>query len=948
MKKQLLILAFIQLTFISFSQTTYTVNSPADLPDINLNDSFCGDAQGNCTLRAAIQNANKTSDKDRIEFDISGNAPFVITVTDVLPPIEQPLIIDGRTQLDYINSPIIEIDGSALAGTHNGIQLIGSSEGSEIYGLSIGGFKRMDTYPYSFGFGVYSNTGNHIFQSNYIGIKPDGITINSNTGGGLYFNNTGGNVIGGTQPNQGNVISGNGVGGLTFEGSEINSAATNNLVQGNLIGTDATGTLNKGNRFNVQFLDAPNNILGGNSAGARNIISGSSASDDNTVGTGVALSGAESYGNLIIGNYIGTDITGTETISNVRAGVMVLFGANNNSIGTDEVGEGNLISGNGQYGIYFQGNTAGPVVSNSVKGNYIGVDVTGNVAIPNQIGIMMLTGENNNNTIGGTTANAKNVISGNTVDGITIISGKGNQILGNYIGTNASGTSAIANYAGVYLQDSNNSIGGSEVGSRNIISGNSIGIEISESTSSGSIVQGNYIGLNASGDDAIGNVTGISLSTSSTNSVIGGTDPLDGNIISGNSNIGMSLSGTSHTIQNNYIGLNPAGNGVIKNATEGLRLSGTLTGTLVLENTISGNGTISSQSKNVNFHGANDVHFMSNKVGTLPDGNTEVANVGVGILLNNSSNNIIGGSTSNEGNTIGGHNLSGINVFFASNNNTFGYNHIGVGLDGITNIGNGLHGISITGANTGNTITNNIITNNQKGVELSPNLGVSTQVTISENSMFNNSVLGIDLIGTTENDVEDADTGVNNLQNTPEISAIVDLGDDALEVTYSVPSSITNSVYPMVIEFFGATNGQGKFFIEADNYLEPGNKTVTLNLPTGYDVDDYLTIVATATDANGNTSEFGISTDSTLSIEQLVNDTFKLYPNPVSDRLFIQSPSSEAYHLEIVNTLGQVVLSKIDNNASIELEVSNLTNGLYFINISSESGNSETIKFIKK
>ena len=125
MKKLLLGIAFIGLSFTVFSQTTYTVNSTADLPDININDSVCIDAQGNCTLRAAIQNANKTSNKDTIEFNISGNAPFVITVTDVMQPIQQPIIIDGRTQLDYINSPIIEIDGSSLPIGKNGLQLIG-------------------------------------------------------------------------------------------------------------------------------------------------------------------------------------------------------------------------------------------------------------------------------------------------------------------------------------------------------------------------------------------------------------------------------------------------------------------------------------------------------------------------------------------------------------------------------------------------------------------------------------------------------------------------------------------------------------------------------------------------------------------------------------------------------------------------------------------------------
>lgn len=948
MKKPLLFILLVNLALTAFSQTTYVVNSPADLPDINLNDSVCIDAQGNCTLRAAIQNANKTTNKDIIHFNISGNAPFVITVTDVMEPIQQPVIIDGRTQLDYINSPIIEIDGSNLAGNHNGLQLIGDSDGSEIYGLSIGGFKRLEVYPYNYGDGIFANTGNHIIQSNYIGIKPDGTTINANTGHGMYFNNTGGNSIGGTQPNQGNLISGNGVGGITFEGSTTNSAASNNIVQGNLIGTDVTGTLNKGNKYNVQFLNAPNNILGGNSSAARNIISGANSAQNEEIGTGIAISGPESYNNQVIGNYIGTDITGTQAIPNVRGGVFVLFGASNNTIGSDNIGEGNLISGNGFYGVYFQGNTANnPVAYNNIKGNYIGVDVTGNVSMPNGYGIMMLSGENMNNSIGGTTPNSRNIISGNIYAGIAIISGDNTQILGNYIGTNALGTVAIPNSTGVDVRDGNNTIGGSTPTARNIISGNIDGIQISNAESNGSSVKGNYIGLNAEGTAAIPNQTGIILISSTTNITIGGTDPLDRNIISGNSTRGLYVTGTSITIQNNYIGLSSDGTNIINNEVEGIRFNGALTGTEVSKNVISGNGNNPTNAKNVLFDSASNVHFFDNKVGTLPDGNTGVLNIGSGLFLYNSSDNIIGGALEDEGNIIGSHNLNGISVALNSSNNLFIYNSIGVGSDGSSEIGNNLNGIGISGANTGNEVINNIIANNLNGLQLSPTSGTPTQVTISENSIYNNSNIGIDLMGATENDVDDADSGPNNLQNTPEISAIVNLGNDVLEVTYSVPSSISNSAYPMVIEFFGAANGQGKFFIEADTYVEPGNKTVTLNLSAGYNLDDYLTIVATATDANGNTSEFGISTNSTLSVAQLANDTFKIYPNPISDTLFIQSPVSENYVLELVNTLGQVVLKQNSNKSSLELNVSNLTKGLYFLNITSDEGGNQTIKLIK-
>ena len=1006
MKKLLLFTAFISLSFAGFSQTTYTVNSPADLPDININDNVCIDANGNCTLRAAIQNANKTTNKDTIEFDISGNAPFTILVTDVMQPIQQPVIIDGRTQLNYINSPIIEIDGSNLPVGKNGLQLIGSSTGSEIYGLSIGGFKRLEVTPFTFGFGILANTGNHIIQSNYIGIKPDGTTINSNTGTGILFNNTGGNLVGGPSPNQGNVISGNGS-GLVCEGAATNSSATNNTVQGNLIGTDATGTLNKGNRFNLTFIDAPNNIVGGSSPGARNIISGANSSIDNSVGTGIAITGTESYGNSIIGNYIGTDIMGTQSISNVRGGILILFGANNNDIGTDNVGEGNVISGNGQYGVYLQGSAADPVVSNSIKGNYIGVDASGNLPLPNSAGVAMFFGVNNNNTIGGTTPNSKNVISGNSNIGIGITNGINNQVIGNYIGTNASGTSAVANNYGIFIDGGDNTVGGQGSALRNIISGNSTGLEIGQNATIGTVVKGNYIGLNALGTAAIPNATGISLTSTSTNSVIGGTNTLDRNIISGNSsfgisvggsahsiknnyiglnpagtsalpntigvsfistatntmiggatasdrniisgnsNIGIFVSGTSHTIQNNYIGLNPSGTSVIKNNNIGMRLVGTVTNTQVSENTISGNGTTSSSARNVEFSSASGAQFFSNKVGTLADGNTGVINLGVGLVLNNSSNNSIGGVSDIEGNIIGDHNLSAIQMVFASSNNTVNHNKIGLGLDGVSDIGNGLFGIVITGTNTGNMIVNNTITNNQKGVVLDPALGIPTRVTISENSMYNNSGLGIDLLGTTANDVDDADTGVNNLQNTPEITMVNPLGGTAIEITYVVPSSMANSAYPLTIEFFGAINGQGKLFIESDIYTTVGSKTVTVNLPNGFDPNDYITLVATATDANGNTSEFGIATDSTLAVSQFENHGFKLYPNPVSNMLFIKSPASESYNLKVVNALGQLVLTKNGNTRSTTLDVKNLSKGLYFLNIDFENGNSQTIKFIK-
>lgn len=999
---------FLTLTVTVFSQTTYTVNTTDDLPDNNLNDAICADVNGNCTFRAAIENANKTSNKDTVAFNISGSAPFTIAINfNILPNIVEPIIIDGRTQPEYTtnHTPVIEIVNDYIQYS-DGIKLYNNSSGSELYGLCIVNFAKMTSFPYNFGRGIISSTANHIIQSNYIGLRADGTTIGANKGGGLSLLNLGGHLVGGAEPYQGNVISGNLYFGLNIAGSEVNSYQSfNNIIQGNLFGTDATGTLNRGNTFNVQIVDSYNNILGGNTAAARNIISGAKSATENTVGTGIAIEGPASYGNKIIGNYIGTDITGTQSIPNVRGGVLVLFGAHNNAIGTDGNGEGNVISGNGQYGVYLQGNTEDPVVSNSIKGNYIGVDVTGNAALPNSAGVMMLTGENNNNSIGGSTATSKNVISGNTTVGIAIASGNNNQIIGNYIGTNALGTIAVPNNYGINIEDGNNTIGGNAAGSRNIISGNTTGIYIGQSASSGSIVIGNYIGLNASGNAALPNTTGIALAASSTNSTIGGTDslernvisgnstngisvsgtshtiknnyigldasgtgalpndtgilllpssvncivggpdPLDRNIISGNSDVGIYGSGTSHIIQNNYIGLNPNGNGVIKNGNVGFTFNGTSTNTQVSENTISGNGTVSNTSRNVNFFGADGVHFFSNKVGTLPDGITGVVNIGIGLLINSASNNIIGGDSEVEGNIIGNHNSNAVFVRSSSNNNTFSHNKIGVGADGITNLANDFTGIFITGDNSGNTITNNIIANNQNGVQLSPSSGTPTQVTISKNSIYNNTMLGIDLEGAIINDADDPDTGANNLQNFPEISAINYLGNSDVEVTYNVPSAVTNSAYPLTVEFFGADNGQGKKFISSDIFALPGAKTITINLPNGFDQNDYNNIVATATDENGNTSEFGTSINYSLGISQFESNAIKFFPNPSQDFITIESIANTVLRIEVFDVYGKKVLNQTAINT---MNVSSLASGIYVLKIKDENGGITSAKMIKQ
>src|SRR5437762_1056803 len=80
----------------AFAATTFTVNSVGDSSDNNLADGVCSDGSGNCTLRAAIEQANATAGTDTINFSI-GTGTKTIVLTSDLPILTDPVIIDGTT-----------------------------------------------------------------------------------------------------------------------------------------------------------------------------------------------------------------------------------------------------------------------------------------------------------------------------------------------------------------------------------------------------------------------------------------------------------------------------------------------------------------------------------------------------------------------------------------------------------------------------------------------------------------------------------------------------------------------------------------------------------------------------------------------------------------------------------------------------------------------------------
>src|SRR5262249_3144050 len=147
-------------------------------------------------------------------------------------------------------------------------------------------------------------------KGNIIGLDVTGTVDLGNTGIGIDIIGAHDNLIGGTLPNEGNLISGNGTGISIYTVS-----AKNNKIQGNLIGTDVTGANDLGNTLaGVSIQDASDNLVGGLVPEARNVISGNNH-------TGVRLADATS--NVVQGNLIGTDITGLVALGNTSGGIEV-------------------------------------------------------------------------------------------------------------------------------------------------------------------------------------------------------------------------------------------------------------------------------------------------------------------------------------------------------------------------------------------------------------------------------------------------------------------------------------------------------------------------------------------------------------------------------------------------------------------------------------------------
>jgi len=745
----------------------FVVNSAGDQSDPYGGDNMCdicNDPSANppvgpcgvCTLRAAIEQANYSAGPDEIGFSFVAQP---IAPASALPDIEETLTIDGST-----NEYATQLDGSSAGDGVNGFNVAASS--SVVRGMVIYNFQAIGIQN---GFGIALLGDNNVVEGNYLGTDKDGVVAQGNENGG--------------------VVCG--------------------------IGSGA-------------------NTIGGTTEAARNLISGNG-------GNGVQLSegGGNSNDNVVIGNLIGVDVSGEQDLGNGAVGVMVTGGSSTGNVigGTDETRR-NVISGNDGHGVAIQNGATG----NLVQGNYIGTNITGTAGIPNGViwsdqgdGVQIVYAADN--TVGGTAASMRNIIAGNYLNGVDIYDPHGMATAGKSEDGDRVGAPAEA-----FSVRHPAAPPGVDIASPQAVT-----------QATGNRVQGNYIGLTVNGTGALGNYgSGVMIANGDDN-VVGGTEVGARNVIAANLGDGVTIM----TVVN---------------------------GTAV-SNTVAGN-----------YIGTDNTGIFTDPDGT-PGNSDDLGNWSHGVIIGEASGNVVGGTEAGAGNVIAGN--KGYGVYIAAeagksaDRNQVQGNAIGTDAEALLEFGNGKAGVFIErGARneiggTG-TATNTIAYNGGAGVVISGTQAIRNQVL--GNRIYLNHERPIDLEGDrfTFNDDGDTDTGANQRQNFPVLTALQ--GQVVTGTLESTPETAFR------LEFFSYevcdpldqrdfVDGMG----DAERYLtfkdvttdKKGQAAFTVTLPSA--LPPGYTVAATATDPEGNTSElsnapFYVRTSTSSFIPQ---SAFRPYPGGV-------------------------------------------------------------------
>lgn len=306
------------------------------------------------SLRQALLDANATAGADSITFNIPGEGPHTIspTFSEGLPSVTDTVVIDGYTQpgaaansTPTTNNAVIKvnIDGTAAGGNH-GLRI--ESSGNVIRGLSITQFG-------GDGINIGSSANDNVIAGNYLGVYPSNSGNDGGNRTGVLITTGRRNVIGGNTPADMNVISDNAQSGVYVQGG-----ADQTKIMGNIIGLSPRGgrQANSANGIYISFSNGT--VIGGNQPGERNIISGNS-------GAGIWLEGGRD--SIVRGNYIGVGLSGASAQNNGASGIL-LFNAPANLIGGAGAGEGNVISGNNQYGLFVEGDSHDNVILGNLIG----------------------------------------------------------------------------------------------------------------------------------------------------------------------------------------------------------------------------------------------------------------------------------------------------------------------------------------------------------------------------------------------------------------------------------------------------------------------------------------------------------------------------------------------------------------------------------------------------
>ncbi len=824
-----------------------TVNSTGDSGDASPGDGVCdtggtnSEGAAECTLRAAVEEANASAGIDTIEFDIP-TSDSGYSAIDTYWTIQSgsalnvtgSVTIDATTQPGYTGSPdILLLGSSAVAGT-DGFEIPGDN--ITIRGFAIASFPAAGVY-------LPATSDGATIESSYIGTDITGAVAAPNTFEGVWIEGATNVTVGGT--GVGNVISGNTTAGVGMDG-----ASGVDIVE-NLIGTTADGLGALGNGANgIDVQNSSTVLIDGNVIAA-------------SIGSGVIVWGSSDT--TIINNYIGTDATGLVAVANTADGIHVGSGSTGTVVG--QPGAGNVLSGNGDDGIEVVDTTGGT----AIQANTIGLGSDGDTIVANgRHGVVLYNGANNTQ-VGGTTVGARNVISGNTEEGVRVDGNSNaltadNIIEGNLIGTDATGSLDRGNGTyGVYVFAGavGTTIGGTAAGAGNTISGNgSHGVHVEGAATTGTLIQGNYIGLNSAGDAALGNTgDGVSVAFDVPNQVVGGAAAGAGNVISANLVGIYSLGADNLTIQGNIVGLDATGTVDLGNTGGGIRVGGdnvVIGGTTTnARNIVSGNGQ-----QGIFLDSATGAIVHGNYVGTDISGLFDRGNDSNGVYVSGNDNQI-GGSVAGAGNVVSGNTNDGIQTSSSSPGTIIEGNIIGLGSDASTAIPNSYRGVSVYGMTTrvggtdpgaGNTISANF----NRGVSV---ITGADDAAILGNSIYANGSIGIDLgdNGVTTNDAGDGDTGPNGLLNYPVITSA---NGGAGSVTVYFDLDVPAGDYR--IEFFTNSAADPSGYGEGETYAgsydvvgHPGGSASYVGTMTA-NLGDLVT--ATATEATalpfGATSEF--------------------------------------------------------------------------------------------